>query len=287
MSTLRSLEIRDCNDISDCIVLGAMLLTFAFKLRPRDAFPIAQRTLSLVKPRYDSLPQDDPERQVFLSCLVTAELFDCIIQCQVPTLRFKPISLPGHVDRFVGLCTHLLPLLYDLCELNHAFSRADQNNVDGLHAALDRLEQSIIGWQPRMEPGFMTSFTGSEMAHMLCQVQVFRHMAFLIIHRLRYPFNDNDEPAQVMSRTILDSLQLTRVVTQKAVRCVSLAFVFACFELQDQAAREYWLSKCNVLVGYSVDHRDRLDNIIKSLWAARDSGKRLYSFNLNQAVPSI
>lgn len=282
MSTLRSLEIRDSNDVADCLVLGAMLLTFAFKLRPSDAFPIAQRTLSLVKPKYDSLRQDDPERQVFLSCLITTELFECILQCRVPTLRFKPVSLPGHVDRFVGLCANLLPLLYDLCEINCAFSNANEDNVEELHAALDRLEQNIIEWQPKMEPGFMTSFNGSEVAQMLCQVQVFRHMAFLIINRLRYPYNTNDEPSQVMSRTILDNLQLTQMMTQKAVRCVSLAFVVACFELQDQATRDYWLSKCNTLVGYSVDHRKRLENIVKSLWAARDGGKSIYSFNFAQ-----
>ncbi|KAL5615991.1 hypothetical protein FOBRF1_004739 [Fusarium oxysporum] len=284
MSILRSLEIRDTNDVADCLVLGAMLLTFAFKLRPGDAFPIARRTLSLVKPRYDTLQQDDPERQVFLSCLVTTELLDCLLQCQVPTLRFRPISLPGHVDRFVGLCTHLLPLLYDLCEINQAFSHAEHDDMEGIYATLDHLERKFADWQPEMEPGFLTSFTGGEIAHMLCQVQVFRQMAFLIIHRMRYPFNVNDGPAQVMSRTILDNLQLTQAMTQKAVRCVGLAFVVACFELQGPAAREHWLPKCNTLVGYSVDHRKRLENIVKSLWAARDGGGCIYSFNLTQAI---
>lgn len=222
-----------------------MLLTFVFKLRPGDAFPIAQRTLSLVKPRYDALQQDDPESQVYLSCLVTTELFDCLLQCQIPTLRFRPISLPGHVDRFVGLCTHLLPLLYDLREINQALSYAEEDDMDRINAALDHLEHRFIDWQPKMEPGFVASFTGGEIAHMMCQVQVFRQMTLLIIYRMRYPFNVNDGPAQVKSRTILDNLQLTQRMTQKAVRCVGLAFVVAWFELQAPAAREYWLTKCN------------------------------------------
>ena len=194
LETLRSLKVRDAQDISSCLVLGGAILTFALKLGASDALAICDQTLSLVKPIYDT---DSAEKGdhfgglAFLTCIVLTEIGECLLLTKVPTLRYRPPEDSCCVDRYVGLCATMLPYFYDLCELSCSMlqaSKQDGGVTADLVEALDALELDIRKWRPVVPDGFTARYTPNEAAHMICQAQILPTTALLIIHRLRYPF---------------------------------------------------------------------------------------------------
>ncbi|KAK8061222.1 hypothetical protein PG997_015443 [Apiospora hydei] len=108
LATLASLEVTDLPTMTDCLILGAMLSTFAMRLRLNDVLAICRRTLGLVEPMYATRGSSNDQANPMHS---------------MPGLwgADAALSTPAeaYADRHVGLCATLLPLLYDVCELSH------------------------------------------------------------------------------------------------------------------------------------------------------------------------
>ncbi|KAJ0115126.1 hypothetical protein J7T55_001535 [Diaporthe amygdali] len=281
--TLSEFEIRDEADASMCLTLGALLHTFALKLRVDDIFTICTQTLERIKPLYESKPYIEPSKLYMLTCMVFGELFECLLRCQVPPLRYKPPADQSYVDRYAGVCVTLLPLLHDICELSHAMSFADESDRADILNALDDVGRAVADWMPPVPGSFMATYTASETMHMLCQAQVLQTAALIVIHRLRHPYGSQDEPALAMASAIMRQLDMTQQVTGGNVKCVDLAVLVACFEFQgkDRLREQHRMPD---LVGYSDKHKRRIRDIIESFWSARDSGNVLYWYNLAGAV---
>ncbi|KAK8021967.1 hypothetical protein PG993_012734 [Apiospora rasikravindrae] len=280
LATLASLEVTDLPTMTDCLILGAMLSTFAMRLRPNDVLAICSRTLGLIEPMYvtggssDNNDQANPMHSmpgVFLSCMVMWELRACLFSCGVPMLRFRP-PVEAYADRHVGLCATLLPLLHDVCELSNKMScqTATEAEADVLRQELDGLECSVSCWQPTTPDQFSTSFCGTDIAHMLCQAQVMRSAMLLVIHRIRHPFGSSDGGvSRVLATGILTQLEMTFVATQQHVRCTDLPLLVACLELKG-TERARWLRDIAAYAGFSSEFGDHVRAALVSYWAVLD-----------------
>lgn len=281
--TLSGFEIRDEADASTCLTLGALLHTFALKLRVDDIYTICTQTLERIKPLYESKSCIEPSKLYMLTCMVIGELFECLLRCQVPPLRYKPPADQSYVDRYAGVCGTLLPLLHDICELSNALSFADESDGADILHALDDVGRAVAEWMPLVPDSFTATYTAFEMTHMLCQAQVLQTAALIIIHRLRHPYGSHDEAALAMASAILRQLDMTQQATGGMVKCVDLAVLVACFELQGRD-RLRVRHRIPDLVGYSDKHKRRVRDIIESFWSVRDSVTDLYWYNLADAV---
>ncbi|KAF7555719.1 hypothetical protein G7Z17_g1953 [Cylindrodendrum hubeiense] len=267
LATLASLQVTNFQTMTDCLVFGAMVSSFAVKLRLNDILAITSRTLSLIEPVYAVSDPARPELHVFLSCTVMWELRGCLFSCTVPTLRFRPPA-EAYVDRHVGLCATLLPLFHDICKLSYRLAHGKMENADILEE-LHAVQQLVHQWQPTVPEDFTTRYDTIEVAHMLCQAQVMRLAALLVTHRLRHSFGVNDIPARVLSMAILTQLETTLAATKQHVRCVDLALLVACLELKE-TGRQKWFPNIATFAGFSLQFGEHVQDALMSFWAAMD-----------------
>ncbi|KAH8649973.1 hypothetical protein BX600DRAFT_529081 [Xylariales sp. PMI_506] len=287
IADLRAFQVRDEEDATQCLILGGFITTFALNLRVGDTATICSQTLGLVKSILGPQPRVNLEKMKFLTCLTLMELNDSLFRCRIPTLRWQPAADEPYVDPYIGLCISLLPFLQDICELSNALLHADLDDFVDIHLALNSVELSITRWQPLPPHDFPYRFTPTEAAHMVCQAQVLRTAYLLIIHRLRYPFGSHVEVARTMALSILTQLDMVLLTTKSSVRCVELAFIVACIELEEADERDYWLHKIDVLVGYSPAFKKHLEDFVTCMWAAREISSTIYWYNVGDHVPSF
>ncbi|KAK8108351.1 hypothetical protein PG984_014152 [Apiospora sp. TS-2023a] len=274
LAVLASLAVTDLSSMTDCLILGALLSTFAIRLRLHDVLAICRRTLGLIEPMYATISGQKVSSHsipgVFLSCMVMWELRACLFSCAVPTLRFRP-PVEAYADRHVGLCATLLPLLYDVCEISNMMANPTIIEAGDLQEKIDSLECSVRLWQPMMPSQFNAIFGGTDVAHMLCQAQVMRLAMLLILHRLQYPFGSDDGGvAQVLASAILTQLEMTFVATGQHVRCTDLPLMVACLELQGTEERAKWLADVAAFAGFSKEYGHHVRAALVSFWGALD-----------------
>ncbi|CAG9983507.1 unnamed protein product [Clonostachys byssicola] len=268
IATLMTLEATNPETMVEALMLGALVSSFALKLRVNDVLAICSRTLGLIKPIYNTSDPKEPEPLVFMSCMVMWEVRGCLFSCGLPTLRFRAPD-KSYVDRHVGLCASVVPFFYDVCKLSHALSKGPVDATD-IYTELEAIEEYVRAWQPEPPEDFTERFDAVEVTHMLCQVQVMRQALLLIAHRLRFPFGVNDGPAQMLSMSILSQLETTSAATRSIVRCVDLALLVACLELKG-AERQKWLSDITKFTGFSPQFGEHVRQTLGSFWAGMDS----------------
>lgn len=286
LATLRSLEVRDVSELSSCLALGGLMLTFVGRLGGEDTLAVSSQALALVKPFYDSghsgLAQID---LAFVSCLVASETAECLLRTRLPTLRFRPTAgqkTPA-ADRYIGLCGTLMPYLHDLCCINY---RMLHGNVRDLADDLANLERTIQHWQPVVPEGFSKDFTPEEITNMICQTHVMRAAALLILHRIRHPFGSEQEVALVLARTILLQLDTARLVATRRIRCIDFALMAACFEIPDAAERAMHLHNNSSTAVYSSLFLERSEAMLTAVWDARKRRSPFYWYHLGSIATS-
>lgn len=280
---LREYTIPSGRGVSECLALGALILSFTYYSSPStDAVPVCIQTLGLVKETYESRNDLSPEDLIFIPCFILPEIVSCLMCGSLPTLKFR--HLPGSdedVDRYTGLFSSLLPHLYDICELNNALSNANPDDLDDVLEAVDRIDQRVAAWRPTIPEDFNSRFTATEISQILCQAQVMRLGAILLIHRLRHPFGTNKGPALAMATAILTQLDLTRAATNRSILSITLPLLAACFEIQDEVERQTWLSRIPELVGYSLAFSNYVQSLVKTFWEALDDMHEISWYNMD------
>ncbi|EEU38763.1 uncharacterized protein NECHADRAFT_82975 [Fusarium vanettenii 77-13-4] len=273
---LREYKVRNSHGVSECLALGALIISFThYRSSSPDSSPICRQTLSLIKDMYESDEDLEPDDLVFVPCLILPEIIDCMMQGSVPTLRFR--CRPGaedYVDRYTGLFCPMLPSLYDIYH----------QDLHDILEAIDRIELTVTAWQPHIPEGFATRFTTNEVSHMLCQAQVVRLGALLLLHRLRYPFGTNNGPALALATAILTQLDLTRAATNHSILSIALPLLAACFEIKEETDRNMWLSKIPGLVGYSLDFSQYLQARVSKFWELVDDVQVVSWYNIRDML---
>jgi hypothetical protein len=118
---------------------------------------------------------------------------------EVPII--KPVlGRKGVVDRVAGLCTTLLPSLYDLCvfgsQQRHSIAQDD---------TLCQIEYQIRIWKPDESGLARGKYSTFEILSMRTQATMYKTAGLLLIHRLRYPLGTNDSLATALANEILEA----------------------------------------------------------------------------------
>lgn len=289
LAKLRSLQIDHARDISSCLALGGTILAFVLRFGGKDSLAICAQVLGLIKPAYDSqldriqIPQADLG---FLTCLIMCETTECLLQTEVPTLRYRPPAAgsPGFVDRYIGLCGTLLPRLYDLCEHSNRLLYG----LDAGREQLDGLERILDAWRPTVPAGFADNYTAPEIANMLCQAHVMQQAAMLVLHRLRFPFGTEQIAALVMAKNIFRLLDTAKSVSGRSIRCIDFALMVACLEIACEKQRGIQLRAASSIAVYSPRFIQRSEAFLTAVWEARNSSIRpIFWYHLGSLAKHI
>jgi len=237
MTTLRSLPITNPEDAKLCLTLGSTLALSVSAAIGMGITDICHYCLSVTKPFIDTTAIDT-EKVPQIGLLVLLETMECLVYRQKPTLRI-PLRTPSSVDRHLGLSLSLLPYYHDLCIIsNSLLDRSDARLLGPHQQQLEELRARVEDWQPSHPERFINEFSAAEVVQLLAQARAYRLAALLLVHRLRYPFGQENGQADIWSHEIMLELELAKRISKQPVRFVTLPFIVAAIEVRDPTERE-------------------------------------------------
>jgi hypothetical protein len=113
----------------------------------------------------------------------------CRIHRKIPIIQLN-VHDRVVVDRYIGLCSIPLPLLYRFCVQSHVTkscgTAVDRRTTDPSQHGdqYSNVEKSIKSWAPIIPPDFPTAYHIAERQLMTAQANSYRLAALLVIHRV-------------------------------------------------------------------------------------------------------
>ncbi|OAR00074.1 hypothetical protein LLEC1_05386 [Akanthomyces lecanii] len=293
IASLRISNIHSDTDLSMMLIMGVAISTFT--LHHSSCLPICKYILGLVKCMYEKdqslLERLSGDGAAFFLCLLGTEIEECVISCQVPTIRINPGTFDQLIDRFAGVSAPIFTHFYDICEVARQFQSMRSEERPCLDAALEERRCSLRAILEECgltvsETHLAESFTPHEVMTMTVQHKVLRLSALIILHRLRYPYGTEDRVSLAMANSILRDLDTIMELTGRAVPFADLPHLVACFELRDHAERRDALEKSQRLINFSQYCRTEQQASLVAFWAARDrAGRRdLYWTDIDSCI---
>lgn len=282
LQALQSLSVSNAHDVSSCLVLGGLVLTFSLRLGSDQVQSVCSYVLSRIKPIYESKKCVSADL-TFLPCLVLTETMGCLFRGTIPTLRMRlsESDEPILIDRWLGVCTAFMPHLYDLCQV---IATMNQRGTSEMAQTIRDLEQKIRNWRPNIPDGFADNFTTTEVICILGQAQVFQSAALLIINRLYSPFGIQDAVAMAHSSSILVQFDYMRRITRQALRNLDFALAVACVEVPDAEERRKYVRNYSSLAVSSEPYAKRFDQLLESIWRVRTCHPSMCWYELVSAM---
>ncbi|OAA61409.1 hypothetical protein ISF_05488 [Cordyceps fumosorosea ARSEF 2679] len=285
IASLRISNIYTDNDLSMILILGVAIATFT--LHHSSCLPICKYILGLVNSMYEKdeslIERLSCDGAAFLLCLLGTEIEECVINCQLPTIRIRPGTFNQLVDRFTGVSAPLFIHLYDVCDIAQQFQQARKEAHKEADAALEGKLRSLQAVLEKCSPTVSGTYlngicTTHEVMIMMAQYKVLRLSALIILHRLRHPYGTEDREPLAMATDILRELDTIMEVTGRAIPFADLPHLVACFELNNGQERRDALEKLHRLINFSQYCRTEQQASLASFWAAKDlaSKKDMY-----------
>ncbi|KAI1264955.1 hypothetical protein F5Y18DRAFT_417488 [Xylariaceae sp. FL1019] len=270
IDTLRSMPVVSSQDVALCHALGG-LLAFSVSSTIGVGVPdICRHCLGTTTPLLkttESDAQEDPWR----SFLVLLDTMDCLIYRQKPILRIE-VPSSTMVDCRLGLCLPLLPYYQEICVISNSLLNATDGTIlSHLQRQLDDIRYIVEPWQPSCLGELADRYDAIEIVYLLAQAKVYRLGVLLLGHRLRFPFGQEDRQAEVWSKEIMMELEMAKRVTKRSMKFVTLPFIIAAVEAQDESQR----AKTLELVDHCVDYfaqflRKQTKTFLARIWHERD-----------------
>lgn len=277
LQALRNAQVTIPEHAGYILSLGLSLVTFHRLISGISASTICRYTLSLIRPLYDSEQLQESDMRELL-CLVFLDITESLFRARIPVIQYR-VRDPYLVNHHAGLCGSLLPLLYRVCLLGAAIRRGSQ--LPASPDYFDRLRKEIIAWVPSVSGATIERFSEKEMLLLLTQANLHRNATLLILHRLRFPFGERDDAAELLSQTIIREMQHCLARTKQHPPNISLVLLVAGAEVQDSVGRENILSLLQSIKGsgfYPFVANLRL--FLSRVWTSRDEGTTRYLFHL-------
>ncbi|KAH8704243.1 hypothetical protein BGW36DRAFT_286951 [Talaromyces proteolyticus] len=271
---LRATEITNENDGLAVMLLGQTLAAFDSFFASAGSMLILRHSLYLVKPWYSQLAQAD-----FLDSVTITPLFWdivwCLINREVPIIR-PHIIRPQVADRIAGLCTSLIPVLYDLCTVsNQMASKPYQAGTNDL----EDIERRVRAWQPDEDSLKSVEFTEIEILSMRAQASMYRSAALLLIHRLVHPISSQDGIAVSYANDIFeqrdDFFALCKPDTK--LQYTSFPIFLALLEIPLRS-RSIWKTMTRFPIRPA--NNDQIISLLKYVWEQRWNGFKGSLFEL-------
>lgn len=206
-------SLRSVEDAAIILMLGQILFVYNVLIALPCTHLIIRNTLLTTREWYPAM-LETPEWDPATLTPVFVDTVQCLMKREVPVLRLL-VKDRLVVDRFLGISSSLLPLLYDLCVCSHRIKlhcpalintpfSIDVHEVND--DAYSVVERHINSWEPVLPPDFFTKYTNFETSALLAQTRMYKTAGLMLIHRLRYPLGVHDEVGQRYAENILHDL---------------------------------------------------------------------------------
>ncbi|KAB8276244.1 hypothetical protein BDV30DRAFT_224615 [Aspergillus minisclerotigenes] len=277
LQALRNAQTTNPEDAGNLLSLGLSLVTFHRLVSGISASTICRFTLSLIRPFYYSEQLQESDMRELL-CLVFLDITESLFRARIPIIEYR-VRDPYLVNHHAGLCGSLLPILYRVCLLGAAIRKGSQHPVSP--DCFDKLREEIVAWAPSVSAATAGRFSEEEMLLLLTQSNLHRNAALLILHRLRFPFGDQDDDAELFSQTIIKEMQYCLAMTKQYPPNIALVLLVAGAEVQDSVGRGNILSSLQNINGSSFyPFVANLRLFLTRVWTSRDEGTTRYLFDL-------
>ncbi|OAL49789.1 hypothetical protein IQ07DRAFT_631794 [Pyrenochaeta sp. DS3sAY3a] len=272
------------SEVAPCLTLGMSLATFELITSGKYVHSITRFTLSLVHPLYSFICGDPGLHSQALS-LIFMDTLECLLRRRIPIIRYKECEV-SVVDRLVGLCAPLLPIIHDICYYAYMMNESQMKGTQELHLAeLDRLVEMVTNWEPRPFPAEMAArLSAQEKIHLLSHARAFKKAITLVIHRLKYPFGVEDSKANMLSTEIfaefgIDLCQETGN-ERKTMPQTMVPWMIAAFEVT-HPERRYRLLHMELPTSREILRLPaaRMKDTVQGVWMRRDISKFLLLFD--------
>ncbi|KAL4796856.1 hypothetical protein BDV19DRAFT_66345 [Aspergillus venezuelensis] len=205
---LRSARITNVHDALTVLMLGQALAAFDTLVDCTSTMSILRYALGMVRPWYSELLE--LESGVLEPLLIVPVFWDiiwCLLYRESSAIEpglLEVITRNRVVDRVVGVCTELIPVLYELCAVSRELAIADETRSSssrsqwdiGRHfQSLSTIEQRVQDWDP-MSSADLSAYTSIEILSIRTQASMYRSATLLIIHRLRLHHDQDRSPEQ-------------------------------------------------------------------------------------------
>ncbi|OJJ59259.1 hypothetical protein ASPSYDRAFT_178603 [Aspergillus sydowii CBS 593.65] len=284
LQRLRSVTVMHDYDAACALFLGQAMYVFDILTTANSstAHSIVRSAMISAQQWYPRLV-NFPAMDTVIICPILVDTTECLARREVPVIR---LTLPDRilVDRYAGLCSTLLPLLYDLCVRSNAAKNAVHDTgtseaQPGYCNWLGDVEQKIKDWKPVAPVGFFTEHGKHEILIMMTQAKVYRLAALLVIHRLRFPFGVKDEAAAGLANSIFSEMFSFARSTGNDSTALPVVFplIVAMFEVEGPGEEIL-----GILSSFTVQSvcAAKLQGFVKQVRTFRRSGSRGTWFDL-------
>ncbi|KAL4931222.1 Zn(II)2Cys6 transcription factor domain-containing protein [Aspergillus undulatus] len=222
---LRSATITNAHDAVAVLMLGQALSAFDTLVDCTATMSILRYSLELVRPWYaEILTLGSGVLEPVAVVPVFWDTIWCLLNGETPIIERGSVFRlrKGVVDRVVGVCTGLMPMMYDLCVVSRelaGLSTTGETKLEDQKCALETIAHRVRSWDPE-RTSELSNFTPFEILSMKTQASMYRTGILLLIHHLHlrlhlrhhhnYPRNqDGDGDWQTQTAQILASTILT------------------------------------------------------------------------------
>lgn len=239
---LRTLRINSLHGAHAAMALGNALASFDYMTICGGLSLILRYALESVRPWYadlSSMPQFDP----ISIALVFWDTISCLLTREVPVVQFRPRH-PGLAHHLAGLCTTLLPILYDLCVVGSKLKGEQHIRPSpDRRPHIEEIEQRLLNWKPEVPRSSTESYSRQEIQAMNAQAAMYRSAALVIAHRTLNPIGTDDDVARMRASAVVSELTEYRASTGPDARlhCVAFPLLVASLEIPD-IPEELWTS---------------------------------------------
>ncbi|KAH0831535.1 hypothetical protein AYO21_11334 [Fonsecaea monophora] len=266
LERLRNAQPSTLEEAISIAVLGPTIAAFDCLTMCSGALLVLRHSLSLIKPWYSQMSQDAELDPILISPILW-DTVNCLVTGDVPVLeyRFRNLYL---VDRVAGMCTTLMPMLYQLCLLGH---KIRDSTVEDHFQSLRTLQRRLTLWSPVLQQESPGRLTGDDISAMVSQALMYRSASLLVIHRLSNPLGTADATGKELADGIIGLLQnyLTQRGPESKLQHVNFPVFLAMLETTEVPKAIF---KVLTVLSVTSITELKLKSVIDRVWEQRTKG---------------
>ncbi|KIW83623.1 hypothetical protein Z517_02869 [Fonsecaea pedrosoi CBS 271.37] len=281
LERLRTAQPSTLDEAISLAALGPTIAAFDCLTTCTGALLVLRHSLSLIKPWYSQMSQD-AELDPILIAPILWDTVNCLVTGDVPVLEygFRDLYL---VDRVAGMCTTLMPMLYQLCVLGH---RIRDSTAEDYSQSLRTLKRRLTLWSPVLQQESPGRLTRDDISAMVSQALMYRSASLLVIHRLSNPLGTGDATGKALADEIIRLLEdyLARRGPDSKLQHVNFPVFLAMLETTEVPKNIF-----KVLTALSITSisERKLTSVVDHVWEQRTKGYSGMLYDLLRSGPDF
>ncbi|ETN39743.1 uncharacterized protein HMPREF1541_05969 [Cyphellophora europaea CBS 101466] len=284
LERLRTVDIAGEDDALAILALGQTLAAHDLLTNCNGCVLIMRYSLSCAEPWYGRLARDASLDPITTST-VFWDIVCCLVRGQMPVVK-PQVREEGAVDRLAGLCTTMLPILYDLAVALNKASAARTGGAEAETTSFRNIEAMLRAWTPTPPENFDKRYTEVERLRMRAQASMYRSAALLVAHRAMHEFGTADDIARAHANHILHELSTHEELLGPDLCLRHIGFPLFTVAVEVPELSSSLLHKIDLL-DVAPTARQQMGALVDYVWAQRNSGFRGYLHQLVQRGPTF